>query len=248
MALLGFFRKRNQNLDKTRLPVHIAIIPDGNGRWAKKRGLPRNVGHRAGSSTLKEVVKKCAELGIKYLTVYTFSTENWKRPKSEVDSLMELLLEYLKNAERELSGTNVRIRVIGDIKAFNKKLQEAIPEVEKLTAANTGLQLILALNYGGRDEIMHTIRKISKDVMQGKIKIDDINDTMVSSSLYTSGIPDPDLIIRTSGEKRSSNFLLWQSAYSEFYFPDVLWPDFKEKHLMNALYDYQNRNRRFGGI
>jgi undecaprenyl diphosphate synthase len=248
MALFNRLYEKKYKVDNGKLPVHIAIIPDGNGRWAQKRGLPRSAGHRVGSNTLKQVVKKCASLGIKYVTVYTFSTENWKRPKSEVDSLMELLLEYLKNAEKELGGSNIRIKVIGNIKGLSTELQNAIPKVEKLTGGNTGLQLNLALNYGGRDEIIQAIRIIAGDVGKGKIKADDINEGTVTDRLYTSGIPDPDLIIRTSGEKRSSNFLVWQSAYSELCFPDVLWPDFKEKHLMSAINDYQNRNRRFGGI
>lgn len=247
MALPSIFNRKKRAVDKSKLPVHIAIIPDGNGRWAKKNGLPRSVGHRMGSNTLKEIVKKCAGLGIKYLTVYTFSTENWKRPKDEVDSLMNLLHEYLTNAESELKGTNVRIKVIGDIKAFDKNLREAIPEVESKTAANTGMQLILALNYGGRDEIIHAIKDISEKVIQRKIKINDINDRMISDSLYTVGIPDPDLIIRTSGEKRSSNFLLWQSAYSELYFSKVLWPDFSYEEYIRALESYSKRQRRYGG-
>lgn len=240
--------KRLKQIDTSKLPVHIAIIPDGNGRWAKKRGIPRTIGHKAGSERIKRIVKFCADLGIKYLTVYAFSTENWLRPKNEVDTLMALLLEYLKNAEKELSGSNVRIRVIGDINGLPDELQKEIPRVEKFTSVNTGLNLIIALNYGGRRELLYAVKNIVKSVQIGEIKIDEVNEETVSNNLYTKDIPDPDLIIRTSGEKRSSNFLLWQSAYSEFCFPDVLWPDFNEKHMLEALKEYMKRNRRFGGI
>jgi len=250
MALLSnIFRKKSKAMiDVKTLPVHIAIIPDGNGRWAKKRGLPRNAGHREGSNTLKTIVKYCAKLGIKYMTVYTFSTENWKRPKSEVDGLMSLLKEFLRNAENELSGSNVRIKVIGDISVLSAELQSEIARVEKMTEKNTGLMLNIALNYGGRDEIVFAVKQIGKEIAEGKLRLSDIDSNLISEKLYTGGIPDPDLIIRTSGEKRSSNFLLWQSAYSEYWYTNVLWPDFRPDDLREAISDYQQRNRRFGGI
>lgn len=250
MALLSkiFKKKPRAMIDIKTLPEHIAIIPDGNGRWAKKRGLPRNIGHREGSNTLKAIVKYCARLGIKYMTVFTFSTENWKRPKSEVDGLMTLLEEFLRNAENELSGSNVRIKIIGDISVLSEELQREISRVERMTEINTGLMLNIALNYGGRDEIVFAVRQIGKEIAEGKLKLSDIDSRLISEKLYTCGIPDPDLIIRTSGEKRSSNFLLWQSAYSEYWYTNVLWPDFKPDDLKEAIRDYQLRNRRFGGI
>lgn len=233
---------------KDNLPVHIAMIPDGNGRWAKMRGLPRNVGHREGSNKLKEIVKYCSKIGIKYLTIYTFSTENWKRPKNEVDTLLSLLLEFLRKADIELSGSNIRIRIIGNIKGLPDEFREEIPGVEKLTENNTGLNLYIALNYGGRDEIINTVRDIAEDVAKGKLDAGDIDADEISGRLYTRGVPDPDLLIRTGGEKRASNFLLWQLAYTEFWYSDVLWPDFKSKHLDEAIDEYRKRNRRYGGI
>ena len=240
--------KDNNILDPNKLPMHIAIIPDGNGRWAKQRGLPRSTGHRRGSETLKEIVKCCARIGIKYITAYAFSTENWKRPKEEVDSLMNLLDEFPSRAHEELKESDIRINVIGDISKLPKSLAEKIHDVEKMTKNNTGLQFNIALNYGGRDEIVSAIRKICQDVKDGKLDINDINEQVVKSKLYTYDIPDPDLIIRTAGEKRVSNFLLWQLAYSELWTSDVLWPDFTEKHLLEALFEYQKRERRYGGL
>lgn len=231
-----------------KLPVHIAIIMDGNGRWAKKRGLPRNFGHREGSNTLKRIVKFCNGIGIKYMTVYAFSTENWNRPKSEVDTLMSLLLEYLKNADKELAGQNIRIRVIGEKTRLNEEIKNEITRVEKSTVGNTGLNLNIALNYGSRNEIVHAVKEIAKDVKLGKLKIEDINESALESRLYTACIPDPDLLIRTSGEERLSNFLLWQLAYTEFWYTDVLWPDFTKEHILEAIKVYQSRNRRFGGV
>ena len=240
--------KKAFKINKDYLPGHIAIIPDGNGRWASRRGMPRNAGHREGSKVLKEIVLHCSEIGIKYLTVYAFSTENWKRPESEVNSLMELIHEFLEKAEEELSGSNIRIGIIGNMLGLSETLQRKIPEVVKMTMTNTGLVLNIALNYGGRDEIASAVRKIAVDVKEGKISAEDINEELISSKLYTSGIPDPDLLIRTAGEKRMSNFLLWQSAYAEIWYTDVLWPDFSKKHLLEAIHSYQNRKRKFGGI
>jgi len=237
-----------QKINKEQLPKHIAIIPDGNGRWANSRRMPRNVGHREGTNTLKEIVKYCAEIGIEYLTIYAFSTENWKRPEGEVNSLMSLIQEFLQNAERELSGSNVQIRVIGNIFGLSENLQEEIPKVVEMTRFNTGLILNIALNYGGRDEIVNAIRQIAKEIKDNKINVNDVDEELISKKLYTYGVPDPDLLIRTGGEKRLSNFLLWQAAYTEIWCSDVLWPDFKKEHLLEAVYDYQNRERRYGGI
>ncbi|MCX8130087.1 MAG: isoprenyl transferase [Clostridia bacterium] len=242
------FKKTSYEIDKNNLPVHIAIIMDGNGRWAKRRGLSRSLGHREGSNVLKRITEFCSDLGIKYLTVYAFSTENWKRPKSEVDKLMDLLLEYLKKAEDELSGKNIRIKVIGDKKGLPLEIQKQVERVEKFSRENTGLCLNMALNYGSRNEIINAAKLLIKDCNDGKIKVDDIDENLFSDRLYTTGIPDPDLLIRPSGEQRISNFLLWQAAYTEFWYSNVMWPDFKKEHLLEAIRDYQNRNRRFGGI
>lgn len=242
------FKKDGAAIDKAGLPVHIAIIMDGNGRWARKRGLSRSVGHKEGANTLRKVVKICNNVGIKYLTVYAFSTENWKRPKSEVDYLMSLLLDYLKNAEKELAGEDVRIRVIGDVKGLPEEIQEQIVRVTEITGKNTGMVLNMALNYGGRDEIISAVKQLLNDVREGAAGVDGINEEAVARRLYTSGIPDPDLLIRTSGEKRISNFLLWQCAYTELWYTDDLWPDFGEEHILQAIKDFQNRNRRYGGI
>lgn len=242
------FRKKEIKTDKDTLPSHIAIIMDGNGRWAKKRGMPRNIGHKEGSNTLRKIVKVCDKIGIKYLTVFAFSTENWKRPKGEVDALMSLLLNYLMNAEKEIGGRKIKIKVIGDKKGLSDEIISQINRVTKSTAKNDGLTLNIALNYGSRDEIIHGVKEIAGDVSKGTLKIEDISEKTFSDRLYTAGIPDPDLLIRTSGEMRISNFLLWQLAYTEFWYTDVYWPDFNETHLMDAIKEYQNRQRRFGGV
>jgi undecaprenyl diphosphate synthase len=230
------------------VPQHVAIIPDGNGRWAKKRGLPRSVGHRQGSMTLKKIVIYCSKIGVKYLTFYAFSTENWKRPQSEVDALMSLLLEFLRNAEKELEGSNVIIKVLGDVKALTPELQKEIERVQRMTGINTGLQLNIALNYGSKLEIIDAVRQIAKDVKDNKLSVDKIDDTVFEKYLYTKDMPDPDLLIRTSGEQRISNYLLWQCAYTEFYFPQKLWPDFTERDIFEAIRAFNSRNRRYGGI
>lgn len=242
-----FARKKNDDQFES-VPHHIAIIPDGNGRWAKKRGLPRSVGHREGSMTLKKIVIYCSKIGVKHLTVYAFSTENWKRPQNEVDALMNLLLEFLRNAEKELDGSNVKIKVIGDVKGLPDELQKEIVRVEKLTSVNTGLCLNIALNYGSRFEILSAVRDIAQKVKENKISIDQIDERQFEHSLYTAGIPDPDLLIRTSGEQRISNYLLWQCAYTEFWFTKELWPDVNESHIAEAIKVYEKRNRRYGGI
>lgn len=221
---------------------------DGNGRWAQKRGMMRIYGHKAGVKTVREIVKACSELGIKYLTLYAFSTENWKRPLEEVNFLMDLLVEYLSKEVNELNKNNVKINFIGDISFLPKKCKVEIDRAQNITKENDGLVLNIALNYGGRDEIVKAVKKICHKVVNKELSIDAITEQIVSENLYTQNQPDPDLIIRTSGEKRLSNFLLWQSAYSELWFTDVLWPDFNKKHLIEAILYYQTRKRRFGGI
>ena len=234
--------------DKQKLPVHIAVIMDGNGRWAAKRGLPRSAGHREGANTLKRIVKECDAIGIKYLTAYAFSTENWSRPKDEVDALMSLLLEFLRNAEKELAGKNIRILIIGDTDKLSAEIRKEIKRVVESTSANTGLSLVIALNYGGRREIATAAARIAQEALEGRIKPEDVDEKLFSDYLYTKDIPDPDLVIRPSGEHRLSNFLLWQSSYSEFWYSDILWPDFSKKHLLEAISEYQRRNRRYGGL
>ncbi len=245
-----FKRKpKNHGVDADRkLPVHIAVIMDGNGRWAARRGLPRKAGHREGANTLKRLVKECNAIGIKYLTAYAFSTENWNRPREEVDALMDLLLEFLRNAEKELAGTNIRILVIGDTGRLSDEIQKEIERVVVNTSVNTGLNLVIALNYGSRCEIVSAAARIARDARDGRIDPEKVDERLFSSYLYTREIPDPDLVIRPSGEYRLCNFLLWQSSYSEFWFSDVLWPDFTKEHLYQAIRDFQNRNRRFGGL
>lgn len=247
MSLFKTKSKINE-IDYDRLPKHIGVIMDGNGRWAKKRGLPRSAGHSAGAESLKKIVTECNKMGIKYITVYAFSTENWKRPKEEVDFLMDLLMDYLKNAKTTLAGENVVIKAIGSRKDLSQELCEEIKKTEEFTKDNDGIVMNIALNYGSREEIVNSVKEICKNVCEGKCSVDDIDSQMISDNLYTASQPDPDLIIRTSGEERISNFLLWQIAYSEFYFTKKLWPDFKVKDLHEAIIEYQNRNRRYGGV
>ncbi len=240
--------KSEHELDYTALPEHIGFIMDGNGRWAARRGLPRSAGHKAGAEALRRITEFCDKIGIKIITVYAFSTENWKRPQKEVKALMGLLSQYLGDAERELAGKNIVIKVIGDITTLSQKIQQQVIETERLTQNNTGLLLNIAINYGGRDEIIHAVKQIAKEVQADRIAVEDIDDQLMSQHMYTRGIKDPDLIIRPSGELRLSNFLLWQSAYSEFWFAKIYWPDFNSQHLLAAISDYQKRTRRFGGI
>ncbi len=235
-------------LDMSNLPRHIAIIMDGNGRWAKKRGLPRTVGHKAGVETLREIIRTCSKLKIQYLTLYAFSTENWQRPEKEVSALMKLLVYYLRKEIEELHKNNVKIHVIGDI---SKLPQTAIQEINSaldLTQNNDGLTVNIALNYGGRDEIIRAVKTLCNKVKNGELEVSEINEQIFKQHLYTKEIPDPDLLIRPSGELRLSNFLLWQAAYSEFWFSNIYWPDFTKKHLIQAIIDYQKRERRFGAI
>jgi undecaprenyl diphosphate synthase len=226
------------------IPNHIAIIMDGNGRWAQLRSLPRIEGHRRGAASLKETVKACAELGVKYLTVYAFSTENWKRPKEEVNFLMSLLSSAIDREIGELNKNKVRTRFLGRISMLPERLQKKIRSAEKKTEKNNKLNLNIMLSYGGRAEIIDAV----KSMVKNHIKSDRINEESISRSLYTGGMPDPDLLIRTAGEMRVSNFMLWQIAYSEIWVTDVLWPDFRKKHLLEAIEDYSGRIRKFGGL
>src|SRR6056297_142567 len=230
---------------KEKIPEHIAIIMDGNGRWAKQRGLPRTAGHKAGVEAIRKVIENCSQRGVKYLTLYAFSTENWKRPQSEVSALMELLVYYLKREIESLHKNNVKIVTIGDMTKLPGKAQKEIKSATSKTFKNTGLNVAIAINYGGRQELVYAIKKIAAEYSE---RLEKIDESTVSSHLYTAGIPDPDLIIRPSGELRISNFLLWQMAYSEFWFSNVLWPDFNEGHLDEAIASYGERNRRYGGL
>ncbi|MFG6326780.1 MAG: isoprenyl transferase [Lachnospiraceae bacterium] len=236
--------------DKTTLsiPNHVAIILDGNGRWAKKKLLPRNLGHKAGAKAVEDICEDAWNLGIKYLTVYAFSTENWKRPEDEVNALMKLLRNYLKDCIERSNKNNMRVRVIGEKSGLSHDIRDSIEELEKVTEKNTGLNFTIAINYGSRDEITRAVRLIARRAASGEINPDTIDMDIISESLDTKGIPDPDLLIRTSGEERLSNFLLWQLAYTEFYFTDVLWPDFDKRELEKAIEKYNGRERRFGGV
>lgn len=230
-----------------KLPIHVGIVMDGNGRWAKKRGLPRNFGHRKGAEVFENIAKYCRSLGIPYLTVYAFSTENWRRPKDEVDAIMNLLRDYLDRCFKD-GSENVKLRFIGDREGLASDLQQKIRDIEEKTRDMTAITVCIALNYGGRDEIVRAARQVARRVASGEMIPEEISEETIAANLYAPDIPDPDLIIRPSGEMRSSNFLLWQSAYAEYVFMNVLWPDFTPKHLDEALKIYSGRNRRFGGI
>ena len=242
--------KQNNNIpapDKTRpVPEHIAIIMDGNGRWAKKRGMPRSYGHKRGAKVFEEIAEYCDKIGVKYLTVYAFSTENWARPKDEVDALMKLFRDYLlsSNARSE----TISVRFIGDLTVLDEDMQQLIAKREAETRGRTGLTTVIAINYGGRDEILHAARKLARKAADGLLDPEKIDRNAFESELYTAGIPDPDLILRPSGEKRLSNFLLWQASYSEFVYMDTLWPDFTPELLEQAIAEFNRRNRRYGGI
>lgn len=231
-----------------KIPQHIAIILDGNGRWAKAKGMPRNYGHTAGAKNVETVCQAAHDLGVKYVTMYAFSTENWNRPEGEVEALMKLLESYLKNCIKTADKNNMRVRVIGDTTRLSERFQERIRELEAASAKNDGLNLQIAINYGSRDEMTRAMRRMSEDVAAGKRKAEEITESVFEEYLDTAGIPDPDLLIRTSGELRLSNFLLWQLAYSEFYFTDVPWPDFHKEELERAIEAYNKRDRRFGGL
>ena len=239
MSMLG--------LDKSKLPVHIGFIMDGNGRWAQKRGLPRTFGHREGAQAFRKIARYCKKIGIKYITFYAFSTENWSRPKEEVDAIMALFSQYLEEADN-FAEDKTRLIFLGDKAPFSPKMRERMIELEKASENFDEMTLALAINYGGRDDIVHSVKRIAELVESGDIRSSDIDESLVGSLLYTGTMPDADLIIRPSGEKRLSNFLKWQSAYAEYYFTDVLWPDFTPAELDKALKDFAQRNRRFGGV
>lgn len=230
------------------IPKHVAIILDGNGRWAKKRNMPRNYGHVQGSKTVEQIIEDAYHMGIEYITVYAFSTENWKRSKDEVDALMKLLAKYLIDCIERSTKNNMCVRVIGDKTGLDPKLISKINELEETTKDATGLKFTIAINYGGRDELTRCFQKIANEVKEGTINPLDITEDVINNHLDTAGLPDPDLLIRTSGEERLSNFLPWQLAYTEFYFTDVLWPDFSKEDLLTAIRYYNGRERRFGGV
>lgn len=231
-----------------KVPAHIAIILDGNGRWAKAKGMPRNYGHAQGSKNVERICEEAYRMGVKYLTVYAFSTENWNRPKDEVDALMKLLRNYMKTCLKTAAKNDMKVRVIGDKAGLDEDIRTRIEELEEATKNNGGLNFQIALNYGSRDEIVRAIRKVAEDCKEGKVKAEDIDEKMFEQYLDTHGIPDPDLMIRTSGELRLSNYLLWQLAYTEFYFTDVPWPDFTKEELSKAIEQYNRRDRRYGGV
>jgi len=235
-------------LNLNAIPNHIAIILDGNGRWAKKRLMPRNLGHRKGAYNLRDIAVECNKLGIKYLTVYCFSTENWKRPEEEVNYLMTTPIRYYKKYKDKIAESNIRVKVIGRRDRFQKELLDTIIDLENITKDHTGLTLTLCVDYGSYNEITTAVKNICNDVKAGKLNVDDITEETITNNLFTKDYPQLDLMIRTSGEYRISNYLLWQMAYSELYFTDVLWPDFNTKELHKALIDFQGRNRRFGGL
>lgn len=245
------FRKKTppkQETGPVTVPTHIGIIMDGNGRWAKKRRLPRSAGHRAGAENFRTITRYASKIGVKYLTLYAFSTENWSRPQEEVGALMDLFKSYLEEALRDFMDENIRVRFIGDVSAFSPELQKLIREVEEASAPKTGMVLNLAMNYGGRAELLRAAKAFAADVKSGQTGPESLTEEGFSRYLYTAGQPDPDLIIRPSGEQRISNFLLWQSAYAEFVYFDILWPDFKPGDLDEAIRIYSSRQRRFGGV
>ena len=235
-------------VDMSRLPRHVAIIMDGNGRWAKKRGLPRKAGHAAGAETFRTIATYAKELGLEYLTVYAFSTENWKRPEDEVSSIMGLLERYLHEAIETMAKDKVKMAFFGDLSPLSPKLRDLCRQTEEISKGYDGCQVNICFNYGGRAELIRAAAEFARQCQQGLARPEDLTEEKLGNLLYSTGVPDPDLVIRPSGEVRISNFLLWQSAYSEFYFTDVLWPDFTKEELLRAIADYQNRSRRFGGV
>lgn len=243
-----FKKKKEYTIDDIILPEHIGIIMDGNGRWAKKRGLPRSAGHSAGANNFRKIIRYCSDIGIKNLTMYAFSTENWKRPQDEVGALMKLFKQYLEEALRDFQDDSIVLKFIGDTTAFSDDIQKLMKDAVEGSKDRDGMILNLAMNYGGRSELVMATKTIAEKVKNGDISLEDIDEQMISDSIYTAGQPDPDLIIRPSGEYRTSNFLLWQSAYSEYVIMDKLWPDFNFNDLNYALIEYAKRNRRFGGV
>ena len=248
MALFKAKEKELAAPDMTRLPRHIAIIMDGNGRWAKKRGLPRTAGHAAGAETFRTIATYCKEIGLDYLTVYAFSTENWKRPEAEVNAIMGLLKKYLMEAIVQMERDRVKMEFFGDTSVLTSELQELIARTREISKHYEGCQVNICLNYGGRDEILRAARAFAQECAEGKAKPEELTEERLSGGLFSAGVPDPDLVIRPSGELRLSNFLLWQSAYSEFYYSDVLWPDFTKEDLNRAIAAFQQRDRRYGGV
>lgn len=248
---MAFWNNKSENQssqEPVNLPTHIGIIMDGNGRWAKKRGLPRKAGHTAGAKTFRKITRYCSDIGIKYLTVYAFSTENWKRPEDEVSSLMRLFKSYLEEALEDFKDDSIVVRFIGDKSPFNDELRTLMIENEESSKDRDGMVLNIAMNYGSRDEIVRAVKNISLKVANGEIKPEEIDEKLISDNLYTSGQPDPDLIIRPSGEYRISNFMLWQAAYTEFVIMNKLWPDFDKSDVDEAIKIYSSRNRRYGGV
>lgn len=253
MAIFGIGKSQKEteeltDISQIELPKHVGIIMDGNGRWAKKRGLPRSAGHKAGANNFRTITRYCSDIGIKYLTVYAFSTENWKRPSDEVSALMSLFKSYLNEALTDFKDDSIVVKFIGDKTGFNSELQELIRENEEESANRDGMVLNIAMNYGGRAEITMAVKKIAEKVKSGELSVEDITEQTVSDNLYTAFQPDPDLVIRPSGEYRISNFLLWQSAYTEYVIMDKLWPDFTKEDMNRALLEFANRNRRYGGV
>ncbi len=250
--MFRFLRKKSisggEKPNMSRIPRHVAIIMDGNGRWAKRRGMPRSAGHAAGAETFRDIANYCKELGMDYLTVYAFSTENWKRSQEEVGGIMRLLEKYLDEAIDSMVRDGNRLKILGDVSRLSPELRRRIDKTEELNRQIEGFQANLCVNYGGRDEILRGVKSVVRDIKEGIIGEEDVTEELFSSKLYTAGIPDPELIIRPSGEERLSNFLLWQCAYSEFWFSDVMWPDFTRSELDKALAAYQRRDRRFGGV
>ena len=248
-SAFGLLRQKiRKGMQDMKIPNHVAIILDGNGRWAKSKGMPRTYGHTTGAKNVEKIAEAAGNMGIRYLTLYAFSTENWNRPPEEVKALMNLLDSYLKNCIQKAKKNNMAVRVLGDISRLDDRMQEKIQKLEESSADYDGLHLQIAINYGSRDEIVRAIRKLGRDVEAGKIAPDQISEESFSSYLDTAGLPDPDLLIRTSGEERLSNFLLWQLAYAEFYFTDVPWPDFHEEDLRRAVEAYNQRDRRYGKV
>ena len=250
---MGLFGKKKSHseagqVDMGRLPRHIAIIMDGNGRWAKQRGLPRTAGHKVGAETFRKIATYCKDLGVQYLTVYAFSTENWKRPADEVSTIMGLLKQYMLEAIDSMERDQIRLKILGEQARISPELRRLIAKTDEISAHYDGFQANVCINYGGRDEIVRAAKKFAALCMEGAMQPEELTEGLFSGLLDTAGIPDPELIIRPSGEIRTSNFLLWQSAYAEYYFTDVLWPDFDEAELKKALLSYQSRNRRFGGV
>lgn len=248
MSLFSWIKKPELTLDPERMPRHVAIIMDGNGRWAKKRGLPRTAGHAAGSERFKNLAIYCRKIGLEYMTVYAFSTENWKRPQEEVDAIMGLLKKYLLEAVEQMEKERVRIEFFGDLSVLSPELQRLCQRTREISSKYEGCQVNICLNYGGRDEIVRAARSFAQNCLDGTTAPEQLNEQAFSNYLFSAGVPDPDLVIRPSGELRLSNFLPWQSAYAEFYFTDVLWPDFDERELDRAIIAYQSRSRRFGGV